>query len=111
MPGLLYNYGATVLCFHGGQVTAVPTSTRVLLGGSPIVLVTDQCMVAGCPMPTPPAGTSPCVSIQWNTPATRVQVEGKPPLLQTSVGLCLNAAQAPQGTAVVVAFQSRVTGV
>ena len=53
----------------------------------------------------------PCLTIQWVTGATQTKVHGIPVLLQTSVGLCLNAFQAPQGPAVVVQAQQRALGI
>jgi hypothetical protein len=40
----------------------------------------------------------------------RVKVESKAVLLDTSIGLCMNAANAPQGTALVSGFQTKVQG-
>jgi hypothetical protein len=50
------------------------------------------------------------VTIRWVTAATQTSVRNVPVLLQTSVGLCLNAAQVPQGTAIVVQVQQRGKG-
>jgi len=50
------------------------------------------------------------VPIRWLTAATQTAVHNVPVLLQTSVGLCLNAAQAPQGTAIVVQVQQKAKG-
>jgi hypothetical protein len=44
------------------------------------------------------------------TAATQTLVQHVPVLLQTSVGLCLNAAQAPQGAAIVVQVQQKAKG-
>ena len=98
----------TIMCPHGGQAAAIPGNTRVTLGGAPALLVTDTFIVAGCPFNVG-GGPSPCLTIQWTAPATRVTV-GSPVLLQSSVGLCLNAAGAPQGTAIVSGGQTRASG-
>lgn len=74
-----------------------------------MLLQTDVHPVIGCTFT--PVAYSPCVSIRWVTGATQTQVRGVPVLLQNSVGLCLNAAQAPQGTALVVQVQTKATGV
>ncbi|HEY0867638.1 MAG TPA: hypothetical protein VGE01_09670 [Fimbriimonas sp.] len=110
MPGPLYNLGATVICPHGGQVVPSPSSSRVLLSGMPVVLLGDTCMVAGCAFTLPGPKPSPCLRVQWTTSATRILVEGRPPLLQDSVGLCLSPEQAPQGPPSMVSLQTRVTG-
>jgi hypothetical protein len=46
--------------------------------------------------------------IQWLMGATRVLVNGTPPVLQTSVGLCISATGSPNGPPVVVNTQPRV---
>lgn len=107
MGGFILDSGATIVCPHGGQATVVPRSTRVSLGGKPPLLVDDVATIAGCAFNVSGA-PSPCLSIQWLMPATRVTVESSPVLLSSSVGLCVNAAQAPQGTALVTGFQTKV---
>jgi hypothetical protein len=48
--------------------------------------------------------------VQWLAPATRVTVTGKPVLLSSSVGLCVNAGGVPQGPATVTGYQTQVSG-
>ena len=50
------------------------------------------------------------MTIRWVTAATQTLVQNVPVLLQNSVGLCLSAAQVPQGTAIVVQVQQKATG-
>jgi len=45
---------------------------------------------------------SPCVLIEWTSGAETLTVNDTGVLLETSVGLCSNAAGAPQGPAVIV---------
>lgn len=99
--------GGTVTCPHGGQVVPSPSSTRVLLAGMPVVLVPDQCTIAGCAFAIGPK-PSPCLRVQWLAGATRVLIEGRPPLVQSSTGLCLSPEQAPQGPVILAALQARV---
>ena len=113
MPGFLLDGGTTIMCPHGGKVTLPPRTTKVSLGGQPPYVLDDFAspapVIAGCAFmigPTP----SPCLRVQWLLPAMRLSVGGSPPLLSSSVGLCLNAAGAPQGTAIVSGFQTRVQG-
>lgn len=108
MPGPLLHVGATALCFHGGPVTIVSANVRVLVSGMPVAVLPDTTLVAGCLFTTPATGPSPCVRVQWLTPAARVLVNGQPALLQTSAGLGLNVAQAPQGPVSVLVNQPRV---
>jgi hypothetical protein len=108
VPAFVLDGGTSITCPHGGQVTVVARSARVSLGGKPPLLVDDQATVAGCAFNVSGA-PSPCVRVQWLLPAVRVTVEGTAVLLQSSVGLCVNAAGAPQGPAVVMGHQTRVT--
>ena len=110
MPGPLFHVGATAICPHAGQVNAVSTNTRVLVGGMPVVTVSDTCLVAGCAFTVPPGKPQPCVRVQWLTPAVRVLVNGQPPILQTTTGLCLSPEQIPNGPPTIVATQTRVIG-
>ena len=109
MPDFLIDAGATITCPHGGTAAVAPRVTRVSLGGKPPLLVDDVATIAGCAFNVSGA-PSPCLRIQWMLPATRVSAESSPVLLSSSVGLCLNAAGAPQGTALVTGFQTRVQG-
>ena len=81
----------------------------MLVSGQPVATVADQTLVAGCVFNVS-GSPHPCVKVQWLTPAARVLVNGQPPVLQASVGLCQSADQSPQGPAVVVAVQPRVIG-
>jgi hypothetical protein len=107
MPALL-TAASTLMCPHGGSVTIVPGSTQTL-ADAPIVRGSDTFIIAGCALSaaTPP---SPCVTIQWVSAATRVTCGGDLALNEASVGLCMSAAQAPQGSAIVAATQSQVSG-
>jgi hypothetical protein len=110
MPGALYHVGVTALCPHAGQVTAITSNTRVLLGGQPATTQADTYTIAGCVFNVS-SSPHPCVKVQWLAPATRVKINGQPAILQTSPGLSLAADQAPQGSPIVVAGQLRVSGV
>jgi len=112
VPGPLLHVGATATCPHSaGQVTIIPSNTRVTVGGQPVAVVSDQCMIAGCPFTIPPTpGPQPCMTVQWIVPATRVTVMGQPALLQTSTGICLSATSIPAGPPIVSQCQMRATG-
>jgi hypothetical protein len=94
------------MCPHGGAAMLTTTNTEALVDGAPALLQTDQHAVVGCPL-TVGAVYTPCVLIRWSVGATETKVHDVPVLLQTSVGVCFNAAQAPQGVAVVVQTQQR----
>lgn len=113
MPGFLVHVGATGNCPHMGQTTFTTTNTRVLVSTQPVVTVADTFTVAGCPFQVPiPGGTKPqpCVSGRWVTPASKVQVNGQPAILQMSSGICQSAEQIPQGPPTVTMTQTKVSG-
>jgi len=100
---------STVTCPHGGMAQLVTTNTEALIDGAPALLQTDVHPIVGCPFT--PVAYSPCVLIRWVTAATQTSLRNVPLLLQTSVGLCLNAAQVPQGVAIVVQVQQKAKGI
>ncbi len=110
MPGPMLHVGAGITCTHSAPSSPVTANARVLVGGMPVLLLTDTFPVAGCPFQVPiGTGTKPqpCVKIQWTVPAARVKVNGTPVLIATSTGLCQSAEQIPQGPPVVAGFQTR----
>ena len=102
MAGHSINILSTMQCPHGGRVQAISTNTRTRADGVFMATANDVFVVAGCTLP------NPCVTVQWLVPDFRVKVNGSPTLSRSSVGLCLNATQAPQGPVVVVATQTKV---
>jgi hypothetical protein len=110
MPGFLLHVGASAICPHGGQVTIIPSSPRVLVSGQPVATLADTTLVAGCAFTVPPGKPQPCIKVQWIAGAVRVMVGGQPALLQTSPGLCQSAEQIPAGPPTVIAGQVRVKG-
>jgi len=111
MPGYVLDGGTTINCPHGGRVTVPPRSARVTLSNQPPYVLNDfdvaVPVISGCGFNVSGA-PSPCMRIQWLMPATRVSVASSPVLLSSSVGLCVNAASVPQGTAIVSGFQTKV---
>jgi hypothetical protein len=101
---------STVMCPHAGQAQLVTTNTDPLIDGAPALLLTDVHAIAGCVF-APGGVYTPCLAIRWVMGAAQTKVRGVPVLLQNSVGLCQNAAQAPQGTAIVVQVQQRAKGI
>jgi hypothetical protein len=107
MPALL-TAASTMTCPHGGVVTATPAGSAQT--GGPILRGSDGFVITGCAFNV--AGVpSPCVSVNWVQTATRVKCGGDFALNQSSVGLCLAASQAPQGTVLIVATQASVNGI
>ena len=100
---------ATLMCPHGGTVSAVPANTKVTLGGASIVLDSDTFTVGGCAFaigPTP----HPCMQVQWILTAQKASAGGSSPLTTDSVGLCKAADGAVQGPVSIVATQASVSG-
>ena len=100
---------STVICPHGGMAQLITTNTEALVDGAPVLLATDIHPIVGCTFT--PVSYSPCLTIRWVSAATRTSIRSVPVLLQTSIGLCLNAVQAPQGTALVVQVQQKAKGI
>lgn len=107
MAGYILDAGATITCPHGGRVTVAPGATSVALSGKPPLLVDDTAVISACPF-TVAGAASPCLSVQWVMPATYVTVQSSAVLLSSSIAMCTNAASAPQGTALISGFQTRV---
>lgn len=101
---------STVMCPHFGQAILSTANTQAIVDGAPVLLLTDRHTVAGCAF-APGGVPSPCVQIQWLTGGTQSKVQNVPVLLQSSVGLCLNALQVPQGPAIVLQTQTKALGV
>jgi hypothetical protein len=105
----ILDLGSTIQCPHGGQATVTPGNPRVAVGGNLALLATDVMTIAGCTFTVGPSPV-PCVTIQWSAPALAASVSKTPVLLETSVGVCLNAASAPQGLATINGIQTDVSG-
>lgn len=101
---------STIQCPHGGMAILLTSNTLVQVQGAFAVLETDIHPVVGCPFTL---GTvyHPCVMIRWSVGAVQTRVSGIPVLLQTSVGMCYAADQAPQGVALITQVQTLAFGV
>ena len=106
----ILNTASTIQCPHGGTVTLSTSNTVAKADGSPMLLVSDQHTVAGCPFQLPAPKPRPCVTVRWLVGATQTKVDGTPVLLQTSVGMCFSAEQIPQGPPIVVNTQQIAKG-
>jgi hypothetical protein len=108
MAGLL-NSSSLLMCPHGGTVQAITSNTRVKAAGDFLLRSSDTFTITACPFVL---GTSPhpCVQVQWVQPDQQSQVMSGLTLSEESVGLCVAADQAPQGTVIVSFTQPRVSG-
>ena len=61
MPGYVLTVNSVIQCTHGGTAMAVPGNTKVLADSSPILVESDQHLVAGCPLNISGA-PSPCLT-------------------------------------------------
>jgi hypothetical protein len=108
MPGPVLHTGASATCPHGGPLNIVVANPRVLVGGMPAAVLTDQGLVTGCLFTVPTNKPQPCVTTRWIAGATRVMANGVPLLINPCVALCLSAEQIPGGPPVITASQTRV---
>ena len=109
MPVPILTTTSTVMCPHAGQVQLVTSDTIASVQGAPMLLVSDTHPVVGCTF-APGGVYTPCVTVRWSAPAMMTKVNNIPVLLQTSIGLCLNSAQAPQGVAIIAQVQQLALG-
>ena len=111
MAGNTLTTASSLMCPHGGTVQIISANTRVMAAGAQAALATDTFAVIGCPfqIPATPPIPSPCVTVRWLLFDIRVRVGAAPTLSQSSAGLCLSAAQVPQGPVVILATQPRVS--
>lgn len=109
MPHLL-NTGSVMSCPHGGAVQVISGNTRVSVEGASALRPSDSFMIVGCTFP-PSGPPHPCVQVQWIVSAQRSKAMGDFTLTESSVGLCVAADQAVQGTVLILQTQPRVSGV
>jgi hypothetical protein len=110
VAGNALTMASSLTCPHGATVTITSTNAHVSAGGAKVVRPDDTFTVAGCPfqIPATPPIPSPCVKVQWLVPDVQASV-GSATLSLSSVGLCLSAAQVPQGPVLISATQPRVS--
>ena len=107
MPPIL-NANAVMMCPHGGQVKAIPSNVTILVGGAPVLVMTDVFTIVGCTI-VPPVG-SPCLMVQWMMGAVVAKAKMVPILLQSSVGLCVGGT-IPGPPIIVFPGQMTVQGI
>ena len=96
------------MCPHGGQALLLTANARVSATNSFGLLETDIHVITGCPFFRGPV-YSPCVRIEWAAGSTKTAINSTPVLKRESIGICYSADNVPQGTAVIVSTQMRVT--
>jgi hypothetical protein len=108
MAGLL-NSSSVLMCPHGGTVQATSSNTRTKAAGDVVLRASDTFLVTGCPFVLGVV-PHPCVQLQWVQPAEQSRAIGDFTLTEESVGLCVAADLAVQGTVSIVFTQPRVAG-
>jgi hypothetical protein len=109
MPSLLTT-NSVMMCPHGGQVQAISTNTRAQASSGFLLRSSDTFMIAGCPFIIALV-PHPCMQVQWVQPATGSKAVSDFTLTEASVGLCVAADMAPQGTVLISMAQPRVSGI
>lgn len=107
MPGHALTKSTTMMCPHGGSVSATPSNNRAK-SGAEILTRADTCTISGCAFTLPNGQPSPCLSVKWLVADTRVSA-GSPTLSESSTGLCLSGANVPQGPVSITVTQQKVT--
>jgi hypothetical protein len=74
-----------------------------------LVRASDTFVIAGCSFILALV-PHPCVRVQWVRPSNQTQAVGDSALTEASVGLCLAADNAVQGTVLINSTQQKVTG-
>jgi hypothetical protein len=108
MPALLTT-ATTMKCPHQGTVMVTCENTRVTFDGDFALRDTDTFTIVDCKFKTP-VGPHPCLSVTWSSPAEQSTVLGDATLTEGSVGYCIAADQAVQGTVEISGVQDRVAG-
>lgn len=101
MGGRALTTASRLQCPHQGRVSVVCSNDKTRSGGY-VLRVSDAFTIAGCPLTTPGGTPTPCLTVRWVSSDARVKISGAATLSEASVGLCLNAAQVPQGSVVVM---------
>ena len=93
-------------------MSIVSTNTQVMADGDPLVRASDTFLIAGCSFAIPAVVPipHPCVQVQWVQTDLESQVFGDFTLNEESVGLCIAADMAPQGTVLINFTQPLVSG-
>ena len=105
MAGPTLTVGSQLQCPHGGTVVITPANLRAKAAGQLIATTADTFTVVGCSLAT--SGSPPCVSVLWIVSDLAARA-GAATLDQGSSGICLTAAQVPQGPVLVLSTQSAV---
>lgn len=105
----LLTAASVMMCPHGGTVNAISSNTKAKAAGSYLLRASDTFLIVGCPLNVAGA-PHPCVQVQWVQTALKSKAIGDFNLTMNSVGLCVAADQAVQGTVLINTTQPKVSG-
>lgn len=105
----LLTAASVMMCPHGGTVNAISSNTKTKAAGSYLLRASDTFIIVGCPLNVAGA-PHPCVQVQWVQTALKSKAIGDFNLTMNSVGLCVAADQAVQGTVLINTAQPKVSG-
>ena len=115
MSGHALTTASTLMCPHGGSVSATTSNSRVKADAY-LVTQSDTFTISGCAFTLPNGQPSPCASVMWMrwwprrpTSPWSASTAGGPTLSESSAGLCLSAASVPQGPVSISNTQSQVS--
>ena len=107
MAGLLTT-SSSMQCPHGGMVNVISSDTRVQAVSSFVLRSSDTFTIAACPFN--PGTPHPCVQVQWVQSSLKSQAMDDFTLTEESVGLCVAADMAVQGTVRINFTQAQGSG-
>lgn len=108
MPGRALTTGSQVKCPHGGSASLITSNAKASAASGRLLLVSDVHTVAGCAF-TIGTKPSPCLRIEWSAGAVKLKAGGTAVLLESSMGTCYSPESAPQGVALVVQPEAKVS--
>jgi hypothetical protein len=108
--GKLLTTASLLQCPHGGSVIITTSNTKTRAAGAYVVRKDDTFSIAGCAFTLPSGTPHPCTRVDWLSSTLRVGVTQGDALAEDSVGLCLAADGAPQGSVLVSSTQARAKG-
>lgn len=104
--GAILTTAATMMCPHGGTVSATVAAARRATAGAQILTVGDTYLVSGCPLNVSSV-PHPCVQVKWIAGALKATADGNAILTTDAQGLCVAADQVPQGPPVLTPAQTQ----
>ena len=105
----LLNVSSMMMCPHGGMVSAISQNTKVMVSGGLTLRSSDTFLIAGCAFALGLV-PHPCVQVRWVEADSKSQVNNDFTISQESVGLCVAADMAVQGTVLINFTQAQGSG-